>query len=97
MMKMIRNLFALVLALTMLLGVAMAEQATATAHKASGVTIDGKLDEWNLNDPLVMDGGPAITLDAAYDLAVSNLELYYSGTLTPEEEYNLVWNTEYPY
>ena len=32
------------------------------------------------------------TLDAAYDLAVSNLELYYSGTLTPEEEYNLVWN-----
>ena len=32
------------------------------------------------------------TLDTAYDLAVSNLELYYSGTLTPEEEYNLVWN-----
>ena len=37
------------------------------------------------------------TLDDAYDMAVSNLELYYSGTLTPEEEYTLVWNTEYPY
>ena len=36
-MKMIRNLFALVLALCLLMGVAMAEQATATAHKANGI------------------------------------------------------------
>ena len=33
-----------------------------------------------------------VTLDEAYDLAVANLELYYSGTLTEEEEYALVWN-----
>ena len=51
MMKMIRNLFALMLALCLMTGVAMAEstQAAATAHKAAGVVIDGKLDEWNLN------------------------------------------------
>ena len=70
MMKMIRNLFALMLALCLLTGVAMAEstQAAATAHKAAGVVIDGKLDEWNLNDPLVLDGGPVITLDGTRPL-----------------------------
>ena len=87
-MKMIRNLYALVLALTMLLGVAMAEQATATAHKASGVTIDGKLDEWNLNDPLVLDGGPVITLDAA-TAAWNNGDAEYNSQLVRDEHF---WN-----
>ncbi len=32
-----------------------------------------------------------ITLDEAYEVAVSNLELYYSGTLNEDDEYELVW------
>ena len=31
------------------------------------------------------------TLDAAYEQAVTDLETYYSGTLTADEEYELVW------
>ena len=89
-MKMIRNLFALMLALCLLTGVAMAEstQATATAHKASGITIDGKLDEWNLNDPLVLDGGPVITLDAA-TAAWNNGDAEYNAQFVRDEHF---WN-----
>lgn len=87
-MKMIRNLFALVLALCLLTGVAMAEQATATAHKANGFVIDGKLDEWNLNDPIVMDGGAVITLDAA-TAAWNNGDAEYNAQLIRDEHF---WN-----
>ena len=88
--KMIRNLFALMLALCLLTGVAMAEstQAAATAHKAAGVVIDGKLDEWNLNDPLVLDGGPVITLDAA-TAAWNNGDAEYNAQLVRDEHF---WN-----
>ena len=86
MMKMIRNLFALALALCLVCGVAMAEstQAAATAHKAAGIVIDGKLDEWNLNDPLVLDGGPVITLDAA-TAAWNNGDAEYNSQLVRDE------------
>ncbi|MBQ2951988.1 MAG: hypothetical protein IJE07_00360 [Clostridia bacterium] len=58
--KMIRNLFALALALCMLGCCAYAEtaeatQPTATAHKAVDVVLDGSLNEWNLNDPIVLN------------------------------------------
>ncbi len=43
----------------------------------------------NAIEKYVYAGG--ITLDEAYELAVSNLELYYSGTLNADEEYELVW------
>ena len=90
MMKMIRNLFALALALCLVCGVAMAEstQAAATAHKAAGVVIDGKLDDWNLNDPLVLDGGPVITLDAA-TAAWNNGDAEYNAQLVRDEHF---WN-----
>ena len=87
-MKMIRTLFALALAVSLLMGVAMAEQATATAHKANGFVIDGKLDEWNLNDPIVMDGGAVITLDAAY-AAWNNNDAAYNAQLIRDEHF---WN-----
>lgn len=32
-----------------------AERPTITAHKASGIAIDGKLDEWNLDSPAVVN------------------------------------------
>jgi len=89
MMKMIRNLFALVLAVSLLLGVAMAEQATATAHKANGIVLDGKLDEWNLNDPLIMDGGVAVTLEGADWLAWNNNDATYNMQLIRHEHF---WN-----
>ena len=87
-MKMIRNLFALVLALCLLMGVAMAEQATATAHKANGIVLDGKLDEWNLNDPIILDGGPVVMLDAAY-AAWNNGDAEYNSQLVRDEHF---WN-----
>ena len=85
-MKMIRNLFAL--ALCLIMGVAMADQATATAHKANGIVLDGKLDEWNLNDPIVLDGGPVVTLDAAY-AAWNNGDAQYNSQLVRDEHF---WN-----
>ena len=87
-MKMIRNLFALALALCLIMGVAMADQATATAHKANGIVLDGKLDEWNLNDPIVLDGGPVVMLDAAY-AAWNNGDAEYSSQLVRDEHF---WN-----
>ena len=88
MMKMIRNLFALVLAVCLLMGVAVAEQAAATAHKAADFVIDGNLGEWNLNDPLVLDGGAVVTLDAAY-AAWNNGDAEYNSQLVRDEHF---WN-----
>ena len=86
--KLLTKFFALLLALCLLTGAALAETADtsattdttatteatettdeavvteplATAHKAVDVVLDGDLSEWNLNDPLVLDGGEAFDL-----------------------------------
>lgn len=53
-MKTMLRIFMLMLALLFVVS-AQAEQPVAIAHKAGTVTIDGKLDEWNLSDPIVID------------------------------------------
>lgn len=104
--KMIRTLFVLALAVTMLLGAAMAEQATA--HKAVNVVLDGKLDEWNLNDPLVIDGGEVTPLDAAtaswwnnndaeYNLQVIRDEHFWNGPDDLSGMIYIAWDEEYLY
>ena len=40
-----------------------AEKPTITAHKADGIVIDGKLDEWNLDSPAVVDSLEQIIRD----------------------------------
>ena len=89
--KMIRNLFALALAVCMLMGAAMAEttQATATAHRANGIVLDGDLSDWNLSDPLVLDGGPVVTLEDAATLAWNNGDAEYNMQLIRDEHF---WN-----
>ena len=82
------KILSILLALCLLMGVAMAEQATATAHKANGIVLDGKLDEWNLNDPIILDGGPVVTLDAAY-AAWNNGDAEYNSQLVRDEHF---WN-----
>ncbi|HHT14425.1 MAG: sugar-binding protein [Christensenellales bacterium] len=66
--KMIRSLLVLVLATCMLVGVSFAEttetdQPTATAHKAVDIVLDGKLDEWNLNDPIIINDPTQLVRD----------------------------------
>ena len=56
--KWIRTLLMAMLVLCMLTTAAMAEesaQAQATAHKMGEIVLDGKLDEWNTADPLVLN------------------------------------------
>ncbi len=53
----IRTLISLALCAALCIGPAFAEettQAQATAHKMGELTLDGKLDEWNRDDPLVL-------------------------------------------
>ena len=88
-MKKIRTLLALAMALCMMLGVAMAEQPTATAHKAAGIVIDGDLSDWNLADPIVIDGGEVLTLDAASAAAYNNGDAEYNVQLVRDEHF---WN-----
>lgn len=45
---------ALMLTMILFASAALAEQPMATAHKAKVVVLDGKLDEWNLEDPIVL-------------------------------------------
>lgn len=55
--KWIRTLLMATLALCILLTAAMAEESTqaqGTAHKMGEIVLDGKLDEWNTADPLVL-------------------------------------------
>ncbi len=88
-MKKIRTLLALAMALCMMLGVAMAEQPTATAHKAAGIVIDGDLSDWNLADPIVIDGGEVITLDEATAKTSNNGDTEYNVQLVRDEHF---WN-----
>lgn len=62
-----KKLLAGALALMMLGATALAEETvrpTITAHKATEVTIDGKLDEWNLDSPAVVNDASQIIRDA---------------------------------
>ena len=43
-----------------------AERPTMVAHKAAGVTIDGKLDEWNLDSPAVVDQEGQVIRDLSF-------------------------------
>lgn len=63
-----KNWIAIVMILCMVLSsaVALADQPIATAHKASGITVDGKLDEWNLADPIVMNAAEQLVRDGHF-------------------------------
>ena len=37
-----------------------------TAHKANGIVIDGKLDDWNLDSPAVVEDASQIIRDAVF-------------------------------
>lgn len=58
----------LLMTLCMLLisATALADQPVATAHKASGIAVDGKLDDWNLSDPLVLKEKEQVVRDAHF-------------------------------
>ena len=65
-MKNIVKMMALVLAVLMLTVPALAEEGGRpgiTAHKASGITIDGNLDDWNLDSPAVINDMSQIIRD----------------------------------
>ncbi len=67
----LRMLTALSLALYMLLasGAALAEQAgqpIATAYKTAELTLDGKLDEWNMGSPIVLKEPAQMVRDADF-------------------------------
>lgn len=57
------------LAAMMLSAPALAEEATRpniTAHKATEVTIDGSLDEWNLDSPAVVEDATQVIRDVVF-------------------------------
>ncbi len=90
--KMIRNLFALALAVSMLLGMAMAEtteatQPVATAHKAANIVLDGSLDEWNLNDPIVLSEVTQLVRDGHF----------WNGPDDLSAKVYIAWDEEYFY
>ena len=110
-MKMIRTLFALALALCMLMGTAaMAENAAGTvvAHRANGIVLDGDLSDWNLSDAIVMDGGPVLTLedpaliawnlgDTQYNSQFIRDEHFWNGTDDLSGKIYIAWDEEYFY
>ena len=67
--KMIRALFALALAASMLMGFAIAETAeeitvpSSIAHKNTAIVLDGDLTEWNLTDAIVLDKAEQLSRD----------------------------------
>lgn len=90
--KMIRNLFVLALAVSMLLGMAMAEiteatQPVATAHKAANIVLDGSLDEWNLNDPIVLSDVTQLVRDGHF----------WNGPDDLSAKVYIAWDEEYFY
>lgn len=75
--KMIRALFALALAVSMLMGFAGAEEAatqpSSVAHKNTAIVLDGDLSEWNLSDPIVLDKAEQVSRDAHMWAGVNDL------------------------
>lgn len=65
----IRTLFVLMLALCVMLTSGLAEagtQAQGTAHKMGELVLDGKLDEWNTADPLVLNDPTQLVRDGVF-------------------------------
>lgn len=65
-MNKLMKLFAGTLAALMLTTPVLAEEAarpSITAHKAEGIVIDGKLDEWNLDSPAIVNDAAQLIRD----------------------------------
>ena len=68
-MKKLMKFAAGMLAALMLAVPALAENAARpniTAHKANGIEIDGKLDEWNLDSPAVVQDASQVIRDVVF-------------------------------
>lgn len=68
-MKKWMRLFAGIMAVLLVAMPALAEESTRpniTAHKASGVVIDGSLEEWNLDSPAVVNDASQLIRDAVF-------------------------------
>lgn len=63
-----RTLFVLMLALSMMLAVGLAEDSTAqgTAHRMGAFVLDGNLDEWNRENPLVLNDAAQLVRDGHF-------------------------------
>lgn len=58
-----------VMAAMMLTAPALAEETARpniTAHKANGIVIDGKLDEWNLDSPAIVEDAAQVIRDVVF-------------------------------
>jgi len=88
-MKKFAKLVAALLALMMISipVLSLAERPTMTAYKANGVVIDGKLDEWNLESPAVVDAPEQIIRDG-------NM---WQGPDDCSVKFYLAWDEEYLY
>ena len=73
----------------------LAERPSITAHKANGITIDGKLDDWNLDSPAVVDQAEQVIRDlsfwqgandcsAKYYLSWDETNLYMAADVTED-------------
>ncbi len=78
---------ALVLAMLLLAATGLAEETARpniTAHKADNITIDGKLDDWNLDSPAEINDATQIIRDAAL----------WKGTDDLSATFYLAWDEE---
>ena len=69
---------------------AVAEEAARpgiTAHKANGIVIDGKLDDWNLDSPAVVEDATQLIKDAHM----------WKGANDLSAKFYLSWDEEYLY
>lgn len=57
---------ALMLAIMMCASLALAEQPLATAYKAQDIVLDGNLDDWNLESPIVLKEPTQLVRDAVF-------------------------------
>lgn len=66
-MKKLLHILIFALALTLMTASALAEQPTATAHKATTpIVIDGNLDDWNTSSPIVIDQEAQVIRDVSF-------------------------------
>lgn len=76
-----------VMAAMMLSAPALAEETTRpsiTAHKATEVTIDGNLDEWNLDSPAVVEDATQVIRDV----------VFWQGANDCSAKFYLAWDEE---
>lgn len=68
-MKFMKKIFLLVAVLSLIMQTTAfaEEQATATAYKAATpITVDGHLDEWNLESPIIVDDASQVIRDLSF-------------------------------